>query len=186
MVGVSRNSDTADEEGTVETVTSDLDNGPSAQILEFESRLDALSTQVSSLRDHLEQAQIERTELREEIEQLRAEKAALQRQTEQLDARTDLLELVKNADTVDGEQRSIALIQHLKRAAEQKRQRDQTARASVTHQEAKIALHHPDVDRTTIYDDMRRAARLVGDKHVLWYDSSSGGKFSSETRSRSR
>jgi hypothetical protein len=45
----------------------------------------------------------------------------------------------------------------------------------VTRQEAEAALHHPDVDRTTIYDDMRRAVRLVDNKNVLWYESSSGG-----------
>ncbi|WP_226011835.1 hypothetical protein [Halomicrobium salinisoli] len=155
----------------------DEDDGPPPETVEtLARRLDALSTQTENLRESLREAREERAELREEVESLRSENAELRRELERLDARTDLLELVESADSMDADQRATALVQHLQRAAERQRERGGLARASVSREEAETALHHPDVDRTTIYDDMRRAVRFVGNEDVLWYDSDTGGE----------
>jgi hypothetical protein len=80
-----------------------------------------------------------------------------------------------------GEQRSATLLQHLQRAATSGTGNDEdvtaTREAAVTREQAEIALQHPDVDRTTIYDDMRRAVRLVGNEDVCWYESGDGSRL---------
>lgn len=176
MVGVSRDSDTADSVGTDETDVSEEDEGPPLTVETVARRLDALSTQTENLREGLREAREDRAELREEVESLRSENAELRSELERLDARTDLLELVESADSMDADQRATTLVQHLQRAAERQRERGGLARASVNRKEAEAALHHPDVDRTTIYDDMRRAVRFVGNEDVLWYESDTGGE----------
>lgn len=93
-----------------------------------------------------------------------------------MDARTDLLSLVENSDEITAKQRRIALIQHLKKAAEKERERGRDAKASLNKKEAEAALKYPDIDRTTFYDDLRKAPSLVGKKDVLWYESNSGGE----------
>lgn len=112
---------------------------------------------------------------REQRRELEAENEELRQRINDLDARTDLLNLVEKADEMSGKQRSVALIQHLRRAAERQADRGNKAKSSVNREGAEAALQYPSVDRTTLYDDMRRAARLVGNKHVLWYESASGG-----------
>lgn len=88
---------------------------------------------------------------------------------DRIDERTDLLDFVEQADTATYDERSAALFQHLKREAES-RPDGQPARASVDHDAAEKALHFPNVERTTIYRDMERVERWVGDKDVCWYD----------------
>lgn len=70
---------------------------------------------------------------------------------------------------MDGHQRAVALVQHLHSAARAREKRDEPPAATVNRDEAEEALHFPDVDRTTIYYDMKRAARLVRDGDVLEY-----------------
>lgn len=142
---------------------------------ELVARLEAHSNRFDNLEQELADAREERDDLREEVTELREENRELREEIERLDARTDLLQLVDDSDDLDGEQRSTALIQHLRRAAERQRERGRDAKASVTREEAEEALHYPDVDRTTIYSDMERAERLVGNKDVLRYESSTGG-----------
>jgi predicted RNase H-like nuclease (RuvC/YqgF family) len=143
---------------------------------ELTARLDALSTQLDTVREELTEEREERRSLEAALEERDDRIADLETRLEELDARTDLLNVIDDVDQMDGKQRSVTLIQHLKRKAETQRDRDtdESARASVNREEAEDALHHPDVDRTTIYDDMRRAVRLVGDEDVLWYDSGGG------------
>lgn len=124
---------------------------------------------IDGLKEQLGEERAERRRLQAENEDLRAE-------IERLDARTDLLRLVEQSDDMTGKQRSVALIQHLRRAAERQRDRGRPAKSSVDRDDAESALQFPDVDRTTIYDDMRRAVRLVDNEAILWYESNSGGE----------
>jgi len=141
----------------------------SAKVESYQSGLERAWDAIDDLEEQLQ-------EEREERRRLEEENADLREEVQRLDARTDLLRLVENSDDLASEQRQIALIQHLKRAAERERDRGREAKASVNREEADAALKYPDIDRTTIYDDMRRAASLVENDDVLRYDSSSGGE----------
>jgi len=152
------------ERGDVQEEVEDL----AAKVDTFRDGLRSAWDAIDDLEEELQEEREERRRLEEENEQLREE-------VERLHARTDLLRLVENSDEMTGKQRSLALIQHLKKAAEKQRDRDREAKASVNREEAESALQYPDVDRTTLYDDMRRAERLVDNKSVLWYESASGG-----------
>lgn len=143
---------------------------------ELVTRLKAHSNRFDYLEDKLEDARGEREALRAEVKELHEENEALREELNQLDERTDLLQLVQSSDELTAEQRSVALVQHLRRAAERQRDRGRDAKASVTRREAERALQFPDVDRTTIYTDMRRAVKLVGDENLLWYVGTSGGE----------
>lgn len=145
--------------------------------------IEDLRAKVNSFRDGLQNAwdaidelEAELQEERVERERLEEENKQLRERLDELDARTDLLSVVQNSDEMTGRQRSLTLIQHLKEQAETQDERTGDAKASLTREQAESALQYPDVDRTTIYDDMRRAERLVGDKSVLQYRSASGGE----------
>jgi len=107
------------------------------------------------------------TALEERLDSLERENKRLRERVAELDARTDMLELVESTDDLDGEGRSTALLQHMQRKIAARP--DDTCRLTVDRDTAEEALHYPDVDRTTIYDDMRRCARLVGDEDRCWY-----------------
>ena len=139
-----------------------------AKLETFQEGLGNAWDEIDDLREELQEEREERRRLEEENDDLRE-------QVEELQARTDLLRLVQSSDDLNGKGRAVALIQHLRRAAQKQRERGRDPKASVNREEAESVLHHPDVDRTTIYDDMRRAARLVGNEDVLKYDSASGG-----------
>ncbi|SNZ18368.1 hypothetical protein SAMN06269185_3349 [Natronoarchaeum philippinense] len=142
---------------------------------ELEAKLETFQTGLNNAWDAIDDLQEELVEEREERRRLEKENEELQAEIERLDARTDLLRLVEESDKMTGKQRSVALIQNLRRAAKKERDRGREAKASVNREEAETALQHPDVDRTTIYTDMSRAARLVDNEDVLKYKSSSGG-----------
>lgn len=93
----------------------------------------------------------------------------LERRLSQVEDRTDMLQLVKNADDLEGEQRSAALLQHLQRKAEKKDGRGGKKSATLTKPQAEETLHHPNIDRTTYYADMERVERWVGDTDVCEY-----------------
>lgn len=132
---------------------------------ELERRMDAQSRQLRTLRETVESLQEELGAVRDELQEARTDRDRLQEQLDELHERTDLLRLVKSADKTDAEQRSGALLQHLQRKAEHN-----GGKAALDHDAAEEALHYPNVDRTAIYQDMRRAAALVGDESVCWYD----------------
>lgn len=119
----------------------------------------------------LHQLEKEVWELREELEEERERRQEHDRRLEELEARTDMLSLVDSADDLDGRQRSVTLLQHLRRAADREADRGRQRSASITRDQAEEILHYPDLDRTTFYDDMRRCERLVDDESVCWYDS---------------
>jgi hypothetical protein len=90
----------------------------------------------------------------------------LEETVDDLEARTDMLQVVDDADQMEAEQRSTALLQHM----HNKIQSNGIERVFLTRDDAEAALHHPDLDRTTIYTDMERCERLVGDTDVCWYE----------------
>ncbi|MGB9952154.1 hypothetical protein ACOZ4F_07095 [Haloarcula marismortui] len=127
----------------------------------LEARLDALLTQVSGLREELHDEREEREELEDELAARDERIDELEAEVARLDARTDILEVVENADKMSGKQRAVTLVQHLHRAAKARERRDEPPAATVDRDEAEEALHYPNIDRTTIYRDMERAARLI-------------------------
>lgn len=140
--------------------------GPAPERVEaLSNRLDALRTKVGRLEDDLDAERERREELEAELERRDHRIDDLEQRLAEIDRRTDLLSFVQGADDADGEQRSAALLLHLKREAEQS-----NGRAAVDRDGAARALHHPDVERTTIYRDMERVARWVGNDDVCAYD----------------
>ena len=150
------------------------DETPSIE--ELEAKLETFQEGLGNAWEAIDDLEEQLEEEREERRRLEEENEDLQEEIERLDARTDLLSLVENSDEMTAKQRRIALIQHLKKAAEKERERGRDAKASVNKDEAEAALQYPDIDRTTVYDDLRKAPHLVGKKSVLWYESSSGGE----------
>lgn len=124
-------------------------------------RLNALEEENEEIHEKLADAEAERDELREENAQLRKKLA-------EVDQRTDLLRMVKQENAEDTAKRSAVLIQNLVNQAEKKADRDESAKASLTAQEALAALGNT-IDRTVVYEDFRRAVDAVGDEDVLWY-----------------
>lgn len=123
----------------------------------------------------VEQLMAEIAELEERVAALEADRervADLEQQVAELDTRTDLLRLIDEADGLDGRQRSTALIQHCIREIQQSPRLEQV---TINRDGAEQALHHPDVDRTTIYSDMERCERLVGDTSRCRYEAASDG-----------
>lgn len=129
-------------------------------------RVDALANMVATLREELRDVREELGDVREAHERERERRKRLEERVDDLDGRTDLLQLVEAADDADGVQRSVALLMDAKRTIEAS---DDAHRVEYDHDDADAALHRPDVDRTTIYADMERAARLVGDEDVAHY-----------------
>jgi uncharacterized coiled-coil protein SlyX len=144
-------------------------SGENERLADLERRVDAQSDGLSSVWEVVDELQEENEKLRERLQELTDD-------VEQLDARTDLLRVIEDADELTGRQRSTVLLQHLQRQAERKRDRGQPAKASVDRDQAEAALQYPDVERTTIYRDMERAARLVGNDDVCWYESAGHGQ----------
>jgi hypothetical protein len=104
-------------------------------------------------------------ELESRIDDLEAENERLRERVNDLDAKTDIMEIVDEVDDMSGRERSVRIIQHLHR----KVQRHDHDRAALTRDQVEECLHHPDVARSTIYSDMRRCERLIGDESVCWY-----------------
>jgi septal ring factor EnvC (AmiA/AmiB activator) len=145
-----------------------VDDGALEEVL---TRVEALSTQLDDLREQLREERSRRQDLEDELGACGERIDGLEDAVTRLDARTDLLEIVESADEMGARQRSATLVQHLHRAAMARERRGEPPAAAVNRDEAEEALHYPDVERTTIYRDMERAARLVGDEDVLAYTS---------------
>lgn len=133
-----------------------------------ESDLDTLFRRINAIERRLDQLEVDNEARTEWAEGIEAEIQAIK-------SRTDLLQLVEDSDDLDGEQRSVVLVQHLHKKAARRRKRDEPAKASLTRDQADEALRFPDVDRSTVYDDMKRAVRLVDNKNVLRYVTKTGG-----------
>jgi len=169
---VSRQNGKTRENGVEEPGSPDTNPGGSADetgLDELSARVDALSTQLNDVREQLHEERDHRRDLEDALDERDERIAQLEDEVKRLDARTDLLEIVESADQMDARQRAVTLVQHLHRAAKARERRDEPPAATVNRDEAEEALHFPDVERTTIYRDMERAARLVGDDDVLEY-----------------
>jgi len=79
--------------------------------------MDALSKQVSGLREELHDEREQRAEIEDELEARDERIEELEAEVARLDARTGILEVVENADKMSGKQRAVTLVQHLHRAA---------------------------------------------------------------------
>lgn len=127
--------------------------------------------EVQKLRQSIKDLRKDHVELSNEVVELREENQELRNRVDELEDETSLLRWVKNADQPDGEEAQFALIQHLYRKATQRsRQFDKPPVASVNREGAAEALHYPDIDRSTYYKWMNRAADRV-DGDVLYYGS---------------
>jgi len=116
----------------------------------------------------------ELAELEHRIERLEVALGDLDELRDRLDAideRTDLMQLVDDSDDLDGEGRSVRLLQHMQRKAS----RNSLATIALTQDQADEALHYPDVHRTTLYTDMRRCQELLGDEAICWYETQDEG-----------
>lgn len=170
------------QDGEEPDARSDADDGPplttedGETVQDLAAYVDAVRTRLKNLEGEMDDLRGEVAEERRERKRLEEENEELRQEVEELHGRTDLLRLVENSDEMDAKQRRVALIQHLQKAAERERERGRKAMASVNWEEALSALQYPDIDRTTVYDDLREAPRLVGNENVLWYESSSGGE----------
>lgn len=128
-----------------------------------ENRLRELTRELGELEQRLDDLEAENERLREQNDRLRE-------RVDELDARTDVLERVDTTDDLSGEGRSLRLLQHMQRKI-QSRGYDQNQLA-LDRDSAEEALHHPDVDRTTIYKDMRRCVDIIGDEETCYYSAS--------------
>lgn len=98
-------------------------------------------------------------------EDLEAQVRQLSSRVEMLESRTDVLQLVEKSDDLDAKDRSVAVLLHMQREI-QKQDADRTV---LTPDQVDRALNHPDIHRTTLYEDMKRCERLVGDDGVCKY-----------------
>jgi regulator of replication initiation timing len=142
---------------------------------ELDAKIKALSEAVGNARSSIDDLEEELQEEREERRRLEEENEELRERLDELDARTDLLSLVQNSDEMPAKQRQTALIQNLKEAAQRQDERDLEPKASLTPDQARAALGHPYSDPSHVYRDMKRAAEILGDKDVLWYENGGYG-----------
>lgn len=110
--------------------------------------------------------------LEDELEAKDAEIETLRDRLDEIDARTDMMRLVEDSSDLGPHQRSTALLQHMRQEALNTSGDDQ---ATINRDTAERVLHYPDIDRTTFITDMRRAAKLVGDEDVCWYEGREDG-----------
>lgn len=138
--------------------------------------IQALRGQIQRLEDEVESLKDENARLQAEIERESRRNDQQDQELGELDARTNLIDLVEASDDADGRQRSVALLQHCSNKLDAD---EDAARVVLDRDDADEALHFPDVDRTTIYRDMGRAARFVSDEDVADYG---GGKLTIDVR----
>jgi len=146
----------------------------SVSLNEVEAQLSALQEGQANAWDAIESLQNELEKIKSKQRQLHEEQGDILDTVENIDARTDLLRLVESSNDMTAKQRQIALIEHLRQEAIHNRERGREAKASVNQDQAKRALQHPNIDRTTYYSDMQRAEELVDDTDMLRYEGSNG------------
>lgn len=175
--GESAEADSADQEDLPPLTTQKGDTVEDLGIFvdAIRQRLSDLEDETSELRGELDEERAARQRLEEENEELR-------KKLQEVDQRTDLLRLVKQENAQEPAKRAAVLIQNLINQAQRKRERDESAKASLTAEEGRAALGNSN-ERTVIYDDFKKAVKAVGDEDVLWYQQESRG---SEKKSRLR
>jgi regulator of replication initiation timing len=136
-----------------------------AMVEEFKRASRAAFQKAESAESELGEVREEQAALEEEVATLREEKATLEQELDEVRERTDLLQAVRNASSLDSEEQAAVCIQNLHNKA-----LNNDDRAELPPSEGLTALGHS-IDRTSIYDVYRRAERLVGDHDLLWYQS---------------
>lgn len=107
----------------------------------------------------------------DEIEQRLQQLDVLEEKVAEIDARTDIMQLVETVEEMSAEAKSIRILQHMQRKAEQ------TDAAVIRQDKSAVeeCLHYPDQHRTTFYSDMERCAALLDDEDVCWYEGQGEG-----------
>lgn len=141
----------------------------------IDSRCEELETMIQQHEKRVRNTLIQGDDLREDV-------LDLQQEVGELRSQLNLMELVENSDDLDHKQRRYVLFQHLKNLARKNQASGQGLRAAVDFEEAISALHHPEIDRTTVYNDLRKVADIAGDERVCWYESGSPGPAGNEAR----
>lgn len=135
-----------------------------------EDRIDDLEDGLDHLSDELIDIQLEyEAELEQQSATIETQQQTINRlkeRVDELDERTDMLRVIEKADQSDYEQRTATLLMHLRRNVESEVDRGRDPIASLTKEDARHALHDPDIDRTTYYSDFERAVRWVGDTEI--------------------
>ncbi len=132
---------------------------------EFKAASKAAFQKAKSAESELGDLREDHADLQTEVETLRDENAALEQELDEVRERTDLLQAVRQASSLDSEEQAAVCIQNLHNKAQ-----NNDGRASLSPSEGLSALGHS-IDRTSVYDVYRRAERLVGDDDLLWYQS---------------
>jgi len=139
----------------------------------LDARIDGVMEMVENLEETVAELETENQRLRDRLDDERKARETLERELNErlaeIDERTDWLRLVEKADQSDGEERSRALLQHMRRKAAQNRREGKDPHVRLDREQAEAALHHPSIDRSTYYADMERVERLVGNTDVCSY-----------------
>jgi len=96
-------------------------------------------------------------ELSERVDEIEERVGAidnLRERVQRLEERTDMLRLIEEVDQLEADQRRAALWQHCVREARQ----SPSGQIALNHEDVETVLHHPDVHRTTLYEDMNQVA----------------------------
>lgn len=138
-------------------MTDDLEQ----RVDRLEDIVDSLANSNGHLRDQLE----DERQRRQDVE---ARLTAVENELDSLDELTDLLTDVRQ-NAADDQERRIAIILRTLYEDAASRPAGEPARAAMSAKEAWNNVSRA-VHRTQSYDDLRRAADLVGDTDVCWYD----------------
>lgn len=151
---------TSDE--TQATNLQDIEQRLSALEMDVEQTANLAKDAIATANEALEAAENADGELREDVERL-------EQRLDDLADRTDLLKSVKQASALSSEEKAAVCLQTLVAEAQ-----NSNGTATMTAREARKALGG-DVDRTLMYDVLPRAAELVDDEDVVWYQKESRG-----------
>jgi regulator of replication initiation timing len=169
------------ERGDEKSRTDGLDDGPPLTTRDGETiedlgvYVDAIRTRLNNLEGQVEDLQKDLDEEREERQRLEEENEELREKLQEVDQRTDLLRMVKQNTTQEPAERQAVLIQTLINEAQQKAERGESAKASLTPKEGRAALGNNN-HRSLIYQDFRDAVDAVGDEEVLKYKPENRGQ----------
>lgn len=133
-----------------------------------EERLNDIEMTAEGAVDIAKRALARMHELEDRIDELEDEVADLRAENEQLRDRTDLLANVRKAANRKPEERAVVLIQTLYNEAWRNKERGNPPLAQMDKDAAMKALGGS-VQRQLVYPTFEKAADLVGDDDLLWY-----------------
>lgn len=138
-------------------------------------RVEQQSKLIEALSDEVADEREARQEAEAEMQEMKGQQKALKKMVEDLKSRTNMLRMIQESGNAPPEQRRAAMLQHLEKKAKAKEDRPDEAvankaKAELDHERAEEILHYPDIDRTTLYNDMSKAAEMVDNEHVCYYE----------------